>query len=283
MKQIPIVDAHVHLWDTQKIRYPWLKDLPLLNRNFLLNDYYEATKALIIEKMIFMQCECDPSMYMDEVNWVTQLAEVEPKLQGIISFAPLEKGEAVRPELNQLKQNHLVKGIRRIIQFEEDLEFCLHSKFIEGVRLMPEYGFTFDICIDYRHTKNTIKFVEQLPNVKFMLDHIGKPDIRNNQLDPWREEIRTLASFPNVYCKISSLSTEADHHNWTIEGLKPYVNHIFDIFGFERTVFSGDWPVSLQAASYETCVETVLKLTDGATNEQLNLLFRQNALEFYNI
>lgn len=283
MFQFPIVDAHLHLWDVNKLKYPWLEGIPFLNKTFLLEDYNRACGPLNVEKMVFMQCECEPTRYLEEVQWVTELARLDQRIQGIVSFASLEKGEAVRAELEVLKSNPLVKGIRRIIQNEDDLAFCLQPNFIAGVNMLPEYGFTFDICIDERHTRNVIRFVEQCPNVKFMLDHIGKPNIKEHRLDPWREEIKQLSAFPNVYCKTSSLATEADHLSWTIEDLKPFVNHIFDCFGYERTVFAGDWPVSSQAADLPVCVETLVKLTHGASEAQLTQLFYSNAIKFYDL
>lgn len=283
MIQFPIVDPHVHIWDVKKLKYPWLEGIPFLNKTFLLEDYNQACGPLNVEKMVFMQCECEPSRYMEEVQWISELARQDPRIQGIVSFAPLEKGDAVRPELEELKRNPLVKGIRRLIQSEEDLAFCLHPDFIAGVNMLPEFGFTFDICIDERHTLNTIKFVEQCPNVRFMLDHIGKPNIKEKRLDPWREEIKQLSDFSNVYCKVSSLATEADHQKWSIENLRPFVDHIFDCFGFNRTVFASDWPVSSQAASLPLCIETLEKLVEGIPESQLKQLFYSNAIQFYNL
>jgi L-fuconolactonase len=284
MIDFPIVDAHLHVWDVKRLIYPWLDNIPFLNRSFLLDDYRKACGSVKVEKMVFLQCECEPSQYMDEVRWVTELAENEDgRIQGMVPWAPLEKGEAVRPEIEALAANRLVKGIRRIIQFEEDIEFCLKPDFIKGVKMLPEYDMTFDICISYKHNKNTIKFVEQCPEVSFILDHIGKPNIKDGKLDLWRDEIRELSKFPNVYCKVSSLATEADHKSWIIEDLRPFVDHIFECFGFDRTVFAGDWPVSSQAAEFPLCVETLEKLVSGCSKEDLKKLFHDNAEEFYKL
>jgi L-fuconolactonase len=163
------------------------------------------------------------------------------------------------------------------------MEFCLKPDFIAGVNLLPRYGFSFDICIDYRHNKNTLKFMEKIPGVNCILDHIGKPNIKGGGLVPWRSEIRELAQFPNLYCKVSSLATEADHKSWTIEQLRPYADCIFEHFGFERTIFAGDWPVSSQAASYEACVQTAVTLAGGAGREDIQRLFRTNAEKFYRV
>jgi L-fuconolactonase len=278
-----IVDTHVHVWDVEKMRYPWLDDVPFLNRSFTLADYKNACGEVQVDKMVFVQCECDPAQHLDELEWITAQAKTEPRLRGIVPWAPLEKGRAVEEELAAFAQNPLVKGIRRIIQFEPDLEFCLRQDFIDGVNLLPKYGFSFDVCIDYRHNKNTLRFLSRLKDVPCILDHIGKPNIKAKGLEPWRSEIKELARFPNLMCKVSSLATEADHRNWTIEDLRPYVDTIFEAFGFDRTIFAGDWPVSSQAAAYPVCVETLLELIPGAAHDELYKLFRKNAENFYRV
>jgi L-fuconolactonase len=284
MLNFGIVDTHVHVWDITKLRYPWLDDVPFLNKTFTLTDYRAACGKIQVDKMVFVQCECDPARHLEELAWITSLAKTaEPRLKGLVPWAPLELGAGVEAELADMAKNPLVKGIRRIIQFEPDMEFCLKPDFIAGVNLLPKYGFTFDICIDYRHNKNTLKFLEKISGVSCILDHIGKPDIKGGGKDPWRSEIREMSKFPNLYCKVSSLATEADHKNWTTDQLAPYVDCIFENFGFDRTIFAGDWPVSSQAADYETCVQTTITLARGAGEEELRKLFRTNAEKFYRV
>ena len=176
-----------------------------------------------------------------------------------------------------------IKGIRRIIQFEPDMDFCLRPDFVRGVQILAEYGLTFDLCIDHRHVANSIELVRRCPGTTFILDHIGKPDIKNRRLDPWRAEIETLASFPNVWCKMSGLVTEADHQHWTKEDLKPYIEHVLACFGFERTAFGGDWPVAYQAARYEQWLDALLWALDGCAEANLRKLFRDNARTFYRL
>ncbi|MDR0719819.1 MAG: amidohydrolase family protein [Treponema sp.] len=278
-----IVDTHVHVWDVEKMRYPWLDDVPFLNRSFTLADYKDACGEVQVDKMVFVQCECDPAQHLNEVEWITAQAKTEPRLKGLVPWAPLEKGRAVEEELAVFAQNPLIKGIRRIIQFEPDMEFCLKPGFITGVNLLPKYHLTCDVCIDYRHNRNTLKFLEKVGDVPCILDHIGKPNIKGGGLDPWRSEIREMAQFPNLMCKVSSLATEADHKKWTIEDIRPYADTIFEAFGPDRVVFAGDWPVSSQAAAYPVCVSTILKLLKDVENDQLYKLFRKNAEDFYHI
>jgi len=284
MIDFPIVDTHLHVWDTNKLRYPWLDDVPFLNRPYLPEDYREACGPVQVEKMVFVQAEADFSLFMEEAEWVTDLAQKEdPRIAGIVPWAPLEKGDAARPDLEKLAANTLIKGIRRIIQFEPDPEFCLQPNFVRGVQALPDYGLHFEICIVHTQMANTIKMVEQCPEVRFILDHIGKPDIKNQVFEPWKQGLKTLSEFPNVWCKMSGLVTEADHKNWTKEDLKPYIDHVMECFGFDRVMFGGDWPVAYQATEYPRWVETLEWAVRGCSGEELKKLFHDNAVVFYRL
>ena len=151
MPNFPIIDTHLHLWDPSYLRYAWLDDNALLNKPYLLEDYRRACGPVEVAQMVFLQCECDFAQFMDEANWVTSLAQSDPRLTGIVPWAPLEGGDKARPSLEQLAANPLIKGIRRIIQFEPAPEFCLRPDFVQGVQMLPEYGFHFEICIAHQH------------------------------------------------------------------------------------------------------------------------------------
>jgi len=283
MLDFPLVDTHLHLWDTGRLRYPWLDDIPALNRPFLLEDYQRACGPVAVERMIFLQCECAPAQYAEEAAWVASLAKEDPRIEGIVPWAPLEKGRAAREEVEALGYNPLVKGIRRIIQFEPDPEFCLRPDFVEGVRMLPELGLHFEITIAEAHLENTLKFVRRCPEVRFMLDHCAKPRIADGVLDPWRKYIAQLAEMSNVWCKLSGLTTEADHQTWTREDLKPYVDHVMACFGPDRIVFGGDWPVATLATDYPRWVETVEWSLAGCTRDELRKVFHDNAVAFYRL
>jgi L-fuconolactonase len=283
MPNFPIVDTHVHLWDPNHLHYPWLSSVPLLNKPYLLKEYNEATDPVKVDKMVFLECDIDKSQFIQEVEWVTELAAIDPRIQGIVAFAPLELGENARVHLEKLSQNKLVKGIRRIVQGEPDPEFCLRPDFVRGVQALPDYGLSCDICIYERQMASTVKMVAQCPDVQFILDHIGKPQIVNHLMEPWRSEISKLAKFPNVWCKMSGLVTEADHKHWTAADLRPYIDHVLEIFGFERTIYGGDWPVAFQAAEYPRWVSTLEEAVAGCSESELRALFRDNAISFYRL
>ena len=279
-----LVDTHVHVWDPAHLRYPWLDHIPLLNKPYLPKDYKKACGPVQVEKMVFVQAEVDFSLFMEEAAWVTNLSrEEEPRIEGIVPWAPLEKGDGARPDLEKLAENGLIKGIRRIIQFEPDPEFCLRPDFLEGVQALPDYGLHFEICIAHTQMAHAIKMVEQCPEVTFILNHIGKPDIKNQVFEPWKQELKVLSDFPEVWCKMSGLVTEADHENWTQEDLAPYIDHVMACFGFDRVMYGGDWPMAYQATEYPRWVETMAWAVGGCSEEELRKLVRDNAISFYRL
>jgi L-fuconolactonase len=283
MEKFPIVDTHVHLWHPEQLRYPWLTEVLVLNRPYLLKDYNAASGELDIESIVFVQCDTHPDDGLKETAWVTSLATtVEPRIQGIVAWAPLEEGEQVAPFVEKLAENPLVKGIRRLIQ-SESVDFCIQPDFVSGVKTLSRYGLSFDICIFHPQLANAIRLVEQCPHVQFILDHIGKPDIKNQHFDPWKQEIQTLAGFPNVHCKISGLVTEANLEAWTPDDLQPYIEHVIACFGFDRVIYGSDWPVSTQASDYPRWVQTLREAVSGCSSEELGNLFRNNAIRFYRL
>jgi L-fuconolactonase len=283
MPNFPIVDTHVHLWDLNRLSYPWLAGVPRINRSHLIGDFRRACGPVQIAKMVFVQCECDPAQSQSEVDWVADIAREDPRLRGIVARAPLEQGEAAEPVVVRLAANPLVKGIRRLIQSEPDLDFCLRPDFVRGVQLLARHGLTFDLCINHRQLANTIRLVRQCPNVRFILDHIGKPDIKAGRLDPWRAEFRELAQLENVGCKLSGLVTEADVERWTPADLQPYLDHVLACFGCDRLMFGGDWPVSTLATDYPRWVATLDRALHGCSPDELHRIYVRNAEDFYRV
>ena len=282
MADFPIVDTHIHLWDPSVLRYPWLEEVPFLNKPYLLADYRNAYGETDVETMIFVQCDTHPDDNLKEAEWVTSLSKEDPRIRGIVAGAPLEAGDGVKPLLEQLADIPLVKGIRRLIQ-SESLEFCVQPDFISGVQSLEKFGLSFDICIYHPHLANTIQFVKQCPNVQFILDHIGKPNIKDQLFEPWKREIKELSEFPNVFCKVSGLVTEADFEKWTAADLKPYIDHVIECFGFDRVIYGSDWPVAAQATKYPRWVDTLERAVSGCSDDELSRLFRDNALQFYRV
>jgi L-fuconolactonase len=279
----PIVDAHVHLADPERFGYAWTKHAPVLNRTVLPADLFKAAAPVQIDKFVFVEVDVDLPQHIAEVQWIDGLAKAEPRLAGMVAALPLELGNAVEGDLEKIAGLKVARGIRRLIQNQADPDFCIRQKFIEGLKLLPRYDLVFDICVFHRHMPNVIKMVQQCPEVRFVLDHIGKPGIKAGISDPWRQHMKELAAFPNVTCKISGVSTEADHKNWTREQLKPYIAHAIDAFGFERCMYGGDWHVLELAGTYPQWVEVVDWVIESATPEEKRKLYRDTAIRTYRL
>jgi L-fuconolactonase len=283
----PIVDAHVHLWllrEPSAIPRPWLDTLPALNRSYSLADYRGQTAALPITGMVYVETDVPPPDALREAQWAVSLAQSEPRLQGVVAAAPLDDGPRVRPHLEALSAlGPLVKGVRRNLQAERDPQFCLRGDFLAGVRLLAAFGFSFDICIRHDQLPAVTALVRECPDIAFVLDHLGKPPIREGRLDPWREQMAALAALPNVACKMSGLVTEADWAQWQPEELAPYIAHALSIFGPRRVLFGGDWPVLTLASSYRRWAETLAALTAGLSADERRLLWGENARRWYRL
>ncbi|NLE99409.1 MAG: amidohydrolase family protein [Anaerolineales bacterium] len=279
-----IIDTHLHVWDTARFRVAWLDDIPFLNRSYLPADYREACETVRVDKMVFIQAEVERSQSFAEAEWVAELArQDDPRITGIVAWAPLELGDGARPALERLATMPLVKGIRRLVQNEPDPEYCLQPGFVQGVRALPEYGLHCEYGLMYRQMAATVRLVAQCPDVRFILDHIGKPDIRNGMREPWWSEMRTLASFPNVWCKLSGLATEADYEHWTTQQLRPYMDHVLECFGAGRVMFGSDWPVIEQACAFPRWVEIVRSALSSCSESERKQVLRDNAVAFYRL
>ena len=287
MPDFPIVDCHVHLWDPSELRIEWLDHSQKLNKRFSLPEYREQTAGIEIEAMVYLEVDLAKEYKLLEPAWVIERAKEDPRIKGIVAHAPVEFGDQVRAFLEALvalnKGHSLVKGIRRLVQTEPDPEFCLQPKFVRGVQLLAEYGLSCDIGIYHTQLAASVELVRRCPNTSFILDHIGKPPIREHRMDPWRAHIKALAALPNVICKVSGVATEANHDHWTIDEVRPYIEYVLETFGEDRVAYGGDWPVVLNASSYRRWYETLDTITAGLSPSAKRKLWNENAKRFYRL
>jgi L-fuconolactonase len=278
-----IVDTHVHFWNPEQLVYPWLAGVPTLHRAFMPGDYSAQALLPDVAKLVFVECGCDPASSLAEARWVSGLAAAEPRLRGIVARAALEQGSAVREDLAALRSIPLVSGIRRNLENETDPGFCLTPDFVDGVQELVAFDFSFDVCVRHYQLPAVIELVRRCPRVRFVLDHCGKPAIRERVLDTWRRHIRELATLPNVQCKISGLLTEADLVGWRVPDLKPVVLHVLESFGPERVMLGTDWPVLRLASNHERWFKALEDCLAGVPQEVRAKLYHANGEAFYRL
>jgi predicted TIM-barrel fold metal-dependent hydrolase len=282
LKMQKIVDAHQHLWDLDLFHYAWLKDLPVLNQSFRMNDYCDATKGLAIEKSVHLEADVDEPFMVDETKHVLRLADrSDNPLEGVVACGRPESKD-FKTYLERILGHPKLKGIRRILHTQPD-DLGQSETFIENVNSLAGYGLSFDLCVLARQLPLAIRLVSRCPEVTFLLDHCGVPQVREKILDPWRANIHAIAKFPNIFCKISGLVAYADPHHWTAEDLRPYVDHAIECFGWDRVMFGSDWPVCTLSASYRQWVDALASLTRGAGEVNQKKLFQENAIRIYRL
>jgi L-fuconolactonase len=283
MPDFPIIDAHVHFYDVEKLNYSWMPTVPSLNHTSLVKDLDQARGKVDVDGIVFVEVDIDPGLHIEEAKFVAGLAEADKRVSGIVAHAPLEKGRAIEADLEKLSHIQGVKGIRRLIQGEVDPSMCIAPDFVDGVNLLPKYGMSFDICIRHYQLVYAIELIKKCPNVRFILDHIAKPDIKNGLMEPWKSQIREMAKLPNVVCKVSGVATEADHQAWTREQLRPYIDHVIESFGFHRVMFGSDWTVATLALDYPTWVDILDEVLTGTSIDEKRRFWRGTAIEAYRL
>ncbi|HKT11040.1 MAG TPA: amidohydrolase [Terriglobia bacterium] len=276
-----IIDTHQHLWDLDLFKYSWLDGIPSLRKNFRMEDYLKAGEGLEIEKTVHLEADVDEPYMLDETRHILALAGQDNPLEGVVARGSPEKPHFA-DYLDQIAGHPKLKGVRRVLHTQPD-EVGQSSLFAENVRLLAAYGLSFDICVLARQLPIAIRLITDCPNVSFILDHCGNPQVKEKVLDPWRRHIQEASKLPNVVCKVSGILANADLGNWAPDDLRPYVEHVIECFGWDRVMFGSDWPVCTLAASLRKWVETLAALTRGAGEEKRRKLFYENAARVYRL
>jgi len=277
-----IVDTHQHLWDLEQLPYSWTANRPVLNRSFRMADYLDAIRGFDVVKSGHVEADVDESHMLDETRLIIALAERDDNpLSGVVAVARPEY-DSFSEYMEEIDGHPLLKGIRRILQTEPD-ELSMTTTFIENVRSLEEFGLTFDICVLGRQLPMAINLVRNCPKVNFILDHCGNPDIKARDYDQWRVRMEEIAAYPNIVCKVSGIVVNTDLEHWTVDDLRPAVEHVISVFGWDRVLFGSDWPVCTQAASFKQWVEALDFLTSNASESNRRKLFQENAERVYRL
>ena len=289
MPNFPIIDTHLHVWDHSRLKYSAFEASPLFAKSFHVEDYRRDLDAIEVEAMVFLECYADfwdgGGQYLDEIRFVEEEARRDAGIRAIVPMAPVEWGARAEPILAEMKERHpMVRGIRRIPEFDADPRgLMLSDNFIAGVNLLGKFGYHFEINVHHNQMDIVREFVKHIPDVPMILDHCGKPGIKEGAIAQYREDVMDLARYPNLFVKLSDLPVEADLDRWTDADLRPFIDATFESFGIDRTIFAMDWPICLQATSMTRWVETLDRALAGFTEEELRKFYRENANAFYRL
>jgi len=275
-----IVDSHIHFLDPALLHYDWLDDVPALKRRALPGDV--DTGDYHVDGFVFVEADCRTDDAVAEVRWVAELARDDPRIAGIVGHIDLEVAEASRASLGVLSGIDAVVGVRRLLQ-DAPAGFADSVPFREGMSRFSETRLPFDICVRHWQLGDADRLAADFPGVTFVLDHVGKPDIRAGLAEPWRTDITRLASRPNVFCKLSGLTTEADHESWSEEQIRPYLLHALDAFGPSRCMYGSDWPVATLATTYVRWLELVLDVVGGLNPAERGRVLSATAVDVYGL
>lgn len=285
---LPIIDTHQHLWDLTKFTLPWhaVEDVPPLKRSFVMSDYLEATKGLNVVKTVYMEVDVAENQQVAEADYVTDLCQRgdNPMKAAVVSGRPGTPG--FEAYARKLAQNKFIKGIRQVLHVPSTPKgFCLQPKFVESIQLLGELGLSFDLCMRSGEIIDGVKLVDQCPKTRFIIDHCGNMSVTSTDAAAratWLDGMKQMAARKNTVCKISGIVVTANK-DWKPEDLAPNINDTMNIFGEDRIMFAGDWPVCTLKASYAQWVNALKTIVKDRSPAFQKKLFHDNAAKFYGI
>ncbi len=273
------IDSHQHFWKYDPARDTWItEEMSILKRDFLPEDLGREYQANGIDASIAVQADQSEN----ETLFLLDLANRNSKIAGVVGWVDLCSSK-VAERLAFFSQFEKLRGFRHIAQAEPDERFLLRDDFVRGIGCLREFGFTYDILIYPKQLPAALELVARLPEQRFIIDHMAKPEIKTRGAASWATHMRNIAQNPNVYCKLSGLVTEADWHHWKSEDFKPYLDVIFDAFGPQRLMFGSDWPVCLLAGSYQQVKQVIEDYLNGHSEDEKEKIFGNNAIGFYGL
>lgn len=273
-----MIDTHVHFWNYDKIKDAWITDdMKLLQKDFLPANLRTELKENKVEGVIAVQADQSEN----ETKFLFELAKKNPEIKGIVGWIDLQN-EHIEDKLNYYSQSSIIKGFRHIVQAELP-GFLKEEKFLNGIKLLKDFEFTYDVLILERQLEEAIDFVNKFPEQKFIIDHCAKPAIKNKSIIEWKKGMQQISQNKNVYCKLSGLTTESDWNSWKEKDFYPYLDVVFESFGTDRLVFGSDWPVMLLSGTYTKWKYLLENYMHDSSAEEKEKVFTGNAIEFYNL
>lgn len=276
---MPVIDSHHHFWNYTEADYGWIPpEWSLIKRDFLPVDLEREIAAAGVDGVVSVQAR----QSLVETGWLLDFATRHAFILGVVGWVPLVD-PAVGDVLDEFAVHPKLRALRHVVQGETDDRFILRADFNRGIAELTRRGLAYDLLILEKHLGPTIEVVDRHPNQVFVLDHIAKPKIAANELEPWAKNIRELARRPNVSCKLSGMVTEADVNTWTSAQLQPYFDVVFSAFGPSRLLFGTDWPVCLAGVSYSGWKQMVEGALSALSASERLAVMGENAVRIYRL
>ncbi len=272
-------DAHQHFWIYRPADYDWIgPGMETLQRDHLPAELYPQIQAVGFDRTVAVQA-CQT---LDETRWLLQLADRYAWIRGVVGWVDLCRPDAGE-QLAALAAHPRLVGVRHVVQAEPDDRFVLREDFQRGIGQLAALDLTYDLLLYPRHLPPAYELVRRFPDQRFVLDHIAKPSIGAGTLQPWADDLRRLASLPNVWCKVSGMVTEADWATWRSADYRPYLDTVFAAFGVERILLGSDWPVCTLAAPYADVMGLSLDYIARFSPTEQAALRGENAARVYGL
>jgi L-fuconolactonase len=271
------VDAHHHLWDLSVRDQDWIAEDSPIRRDFTVADLAPEAAAAGVDRTVLVQTVT----VAEETPEFLALAAAHDLIAGVVGWTDLTRPD-IADELARLKElpgGRYLKGIRHQVQGEPDPEWLLRADVRRGLAAVAAAGLVYDLLVLPHQLPACVKAAAALPQLTFVLDHLGKPPIASGTLEPWAGDLRALAAHPNTVGKLSGMVTEADLAAWTVEDLRPYADVVLDAFGPDRLMFGSDWPVCGLAATYAQVLDAAQELV-GSPDRRI---FETTATRVYDL
>jgi L-fuconolactonase len=273
------IDAHQHFWKYSAAEYGWIDEhMAVLQSDFLPRDLKPLLDENCFEGSIAVQAR----QSLEETRWLLELAEQNNFILGVVGWVDLRSPQ-LRGQLDELASHKKLVSVRHVVQDEPDDRFMTRTEFKQGIAQLAEFGLAYDLLLYPLHLPAASELVREFPAQKFVLDHLAKPAIADGTLEPWRRDIRELAKFPNVSCKLSGMVTEARWRQWKQDDFRPYLDAVLDAFGASRLMIGSDWPVCTLSANYAETVGIVFDFVQQLTNTEREGILGGNCVHIYPI
>lgn len=273
------IDSHQHFWNYHPIKDAWISDaMKVIQQDFMPADLLPLLQKNDIDGCIAVQADQSET----ETRFLLQLAQDNDFIMGVVGWVDFRSND-IEERLQYFSQFEKLKGFRHIVQGESEDYFLLRADFCNGIAQLEKYNFTYDLLILPKHLSVATEFVKRFPKQNFVIDHLAKPNFKEANFTNWENGIRELATYKNVFCKLSGMVTEADWKNWKAEDFNYCLDVLVGNFGIERLMFGSDWPVSLLAASYEQSSAIVKNYFSKFSEEEQHKIWGGNAIKFYNL